>query len=116
MQGVSVLEIVARGVAAAKPVRAPERPLFEHAVLPRYNPFSRGFALSVLFHCLLVVGAPPLLDLLPESDAQVTRRYLRAMRPLELRIPERLYLPPLPTEPPKPRAAQPKAQRSAGAG
>ena len=112
MQGVSVLEIVARGVAAAKPARAPERPLFEHAVLPRYNPFSRGLALSIMFHCLLVVGVPPLLDLLPESDAQATRRYLRAMRPLELRIPERLYLPPLPAAPSKPPAAKPKPKEA----
>jgi hypothetical protein len=63
----------------------------------------------------LIFGLPPLLDLLPESDAVAWRRHMEAMRALEIRVPERLYLspvapdkrreplrPPRPTEEPKP--------------
>ena len=84
----------------------PELPLFQTVFLPRHNFFGRGLLLSAIFHCLLILGGPPLLARLPESDAVVVQRRLRAMRALEIRIPERLYLPAALLDPPPPPAAR----------
>jgi hypothetical protein len=67
--------------------------------------------MSVLLHCLLIFGLPSLIDLLPESDAEATRRYLQAMRALEIRVPDRLYLPPLPPKPEEPPVSSPKRKQ-----
>ena len=84
---------------ALPPVRVeepyPELNLYWPAQLPRRR-YLPSFLMSVLLHCLLIFGLPSLIDLLPESDAEATRRYLQAMRALEIRVPDRLYLPPLP--------------------
>ena len=78
-------------------------------LLPRRR-YWRSFLLSVAFHCLLIFGLPPLLDLLPESDSAAWRRQMAAMRALEIRVPERLYLSPVapekkrePLRPPRPK-------------
>jgi hypothetical protein len=88
-------------------VYSPELPLFQTVFLPRHNFFGRGLLLSAVFHCLLIFGLPPLLELLPESDAVVMQRRMRAMQALEIRIPERLYLPAALLDPPKPSMARP---------
>jgi hypothetical protein len=110
MQGMSVLGLVAAkqfyySVETAPP---PEPPLFQTVFLPRHNFFGRGLLLSAILHCLLFFGLPPLLQLLPESDTVAIERRMRAMRALEIRIPERLYLPAALLDPPKPAAARPK--------
>ncbi len=80
-------------------------------LLPK-RPYYRSFLLSVVFHCALIFGLPPLFDLLPESDAEAFQRQMLAMRPLEIRVPDRLYLSPTapneevrPPVPPKPNPA-----------
>jgi hypothetical protein len=114
MQGMSVLGLVTAEefyytVETAPP---PELPLFQTVFLPRHNFFGRGLLLSAIFHCLLIFGMPPLLDLLPESDAVAIERRMRAMRALEIRIPERLYLPAALLDPAKPPAARLKPKES----
>ena len=62
----------------AETVHSAELPLFQTVFLPRHNFFGRGLLLSAIFHCLLIFGLPPLLELLPESDAVVMQRRMRA--------------------------------------
>jgi hypothetical protein len=88
-------------------VPGPELHLYRPALLPRRR-YWRSFLASVALHCAVIFGLPPLLDLLPESDAEASRRLLRAMRPLEIRIPDRLYLPTPPPKPQEPRASRPR--------
>jgi hypothetical protein len=85
----------------------PELNLYWPALLPRRR-YLPSFLMSVLLHCTLIFGLPPLIDLLPESDAEATRRYMQAMRALEIRVPDRLYLPPLPPKPEEPPISRPK--------
>lgn len=110
MQGMSVQGLIAaeQFYCTVEIARSPELPLFQTVFLPRHNFFGRGLLLSAIFHCLLFFGMPPLLALLPESDAVVMQRRMRAMRALEIRIPERLYLPAAFLDPPLPAAARPK--------
>jgi hypothetical protein len=88
----------------------PDLPLFQTVFLPRHNFFGRGLLLSAIFHSLLIFGMPTLLNFIPESDAVSLQRRMRAMRSLEIRIPERLYLPAALLDPPKPPVARPKPQ------
>ncbi len=92
---------------AAEPY--PELQLYRPALLPRRR-YGRSFLASVLLHCACIFGLPPLMDLLPESDAETSKRLLRAMRSLEIRIPDRLYLPPAPAKPEQPRPSQPQTK------
>ena len=110
MQGMSVLGLVAaeQFYYTSETAPPPELPLFQTVFIPPHNYFGRGLLLSTIFHCLLFFGLPSLLALLPDSDAVVVERRLRAMRALEIRIPERLYLPAVLLDPPKPAAARPK--------
>ncbi|MFB3778286.1 MAG: hypothetical protein ACE141_11765 [Bryobacteraceae bacterium] len=84
----------------------PELKLYWPALLPKRRYFP-CFLASVFLHCLLVFVLPPLIDLLPESDAETSKRLMRAMRSLEIRVPDRLYLPPLPLKEKEPPAARP---------
>jgi hypothetical protein len=105
MQSISVLGLVAECVTAVKPGPVPERRLFQSVFLPRHNCWP-GLLISVLLHGAGIIGLPRLMDLLPESEAQAWKRHMRAMRPLEIHIPDRLYLSsaaPEPLKPPKPR-------------
>jgi hypothetical protein len=108
MQLVPLLEVEEEtlfAVRAAEP--RPELNLYWPALLPRRR-YLPSFLASVLLHCACVFGLPPLLDLLPESDAEATRRLMQAMRQLEIRVPDRLYLPPLPPKPEEPPISRPK--------
>jgi hypothetical protein len=114
MQGMSVLGLVAakQFYYTVETAPLPEPPLFQTVFIPRHNFFGCGLLLSTIFHCLLFFGLPPLLALLPESDAVVIERRMRAMRALEIRIPERLYLPAALVDPPKAAAARPKPKEA----
>ena len=114
MQGMSVLGLVAakQFYYTVETAPLPEPPLFQTVFIPRHNFFGRGLLLSAILHCLLFFGLPPLLALLPESDAVVVERRMRAMRALEIRIPERLYLPAALVDPPKPAEARPKPKEA----
>jgi len=105
MQGISVLGLVAEGKAHARTAAPREAPLFQTVFLPRHNFFGRGLLLSAILHCLCIFGGPPLSDLLPESDTEALQRL--SMRSLEIRIPERLYLPAMPEQPAKPSVVRP---------
>jgi hypothetical protein len=114
MQGISVLELVAAREFRPGEFAVGAGPeLFQNVFLPRHNYFGRGLLLSAILHCMVIFGAPPLVSLIPESDAQALQRQMLAMRALEIRIPERLYLPALPAkppaaaEPPKPKQSRP---------
>jgi hypothetical protein len=96
----------------ALPEEGPSAPgaelhLYWSALLPRRR-YWPSFLASVALHCACIFGLPPLMDLLPESDAEASRRLMRAMRSLEIRIPDRLYLPAAPPKPEEPRASRPK--------
>ncbi len=110
MQPMPLLELDSEIIAGVEPWDdCPELQLYWPALLPRRR-YWRSFIASLCLHCVLIFGLPPLIDLLPESDAEASKRLMRAMRSLEIRIPDRLYLPPPPKaeEPrpaPKPRPA-----------
>ena len=114
MEGTSVLGLVAaeQFYRRVETVPSPELPLFQTVFLPRHNFFGRGLLLSATFHCLLVITGPTILKLIPESDAVVLQQRLRAMRALEIRIPERLYLPAALLDPPIPPAVRPKPKEA----
>jgi hypothetical protein len=111
MQSISVLGLVAEGVITVQAGPAPERKLFQTVFLPPHN-FWRGLLISAVLHSAGIAGLPTLVSLLPESDAQVWKRHMRALRPLEIRVPDRLYLSstaPEPQKPPKPRVKEQQA-------
>ena len=108
MQPMYALELEEEVFSAAQtPVPGPELQLYWPALLPRRR-YWRSFVVSVALHCACIFGLPPLIDLLPESDADVSRRLMRAMRSLEIRIPDRLYLPSPAAKPEEPRASRPR--------
>ena len=104
-----VLEVVSDSPLAVKTAPLPELKFFQPPLLQR-RPYWRSFITSAALHCACIFGLPPLMDLLPESDAEALRRHMQAMRPLEIRVPDRLYLSALPPEQPEkqpPRPEQP---------
>ncbi|HSW49255.1 MAG TPA: hypothetical protein VLH09_03725, partial [Bryobacteraceae bacterium] len=108
MQLAQLLELEEEGLPAGRAAEPfPELNLYWPALLPkrRYLPC---FLASVFLHCILVFGLPSLIDLLPESDAETTKRLMQAMRSLEIRVPDRLYLPPLPPKERETAAARPR--------
>ena len=74
MQGISVLGLVAERRPHPRTPALREVPLFQTVFLPRHNFFGRGLLLSAILHSLCIYGGPPLLDLLPESDAEALKR------------------------------------------
>jgi hypothetical protein len=96
---------------AAPPI---ELNLYWPGLLPkrRYLP---SFLASVALHCIVIFVLPPLIDLLPESDDNVSKRLMRAMRSVEIRVPDRLYLPPMPPKAEKRPVLRPKPAEPAPA-
>jgi len=81
--------------------------LYPEPQLPQ-RPYWRSFLFSALLHLTCILSLPYLMDLLPETEAEAWQRYL-AMRPLEVRVPDRLFFTPTPEiKPPKPAQAKPK--------
>ncbi len=93
-----VLEVASDSPPAVQTAPPPELTLFQPPLLQR-RAYWRSFLASAVLHGAVIFGLPPLMDLLPENDAEIMRRHMQAMRPLEIRVPDRLYLSSLPPEP-----------------
>ena len=109
MRGRAVLELLEEdpGPEITEVCPAPEAGLFETTSFPRHN-FGPGLMLSALFHCAVIFGLPPLMDLLPDPQAEALMRMRVEMRPLRIQIPDRLYL--SSTAPDQRRLAEPKLE------
>ena len=109
MRGRAVLELLEEdpGPGITEVCPAPEAGFFETSFSPRHN-FGPGLMLSALIHCAVIFGLPPLLDLLPDPQAEALMRMRVEMRPLRIQIPDRLYLSSL--KPYQPKLNQPKLE------
>jgi hypothetical protein len=83
----------------------PDAGLFQAVSFPHHN-FGPGLMLSALLHCACIFGLPPLMDFLPNPQADALMRMRVEMRPLRIQIPDRLYLPPV--EPDQRRLTEPQ--------
>ncbi len=110
MQGISVLGMVASTLAAAKPLSLREVPIFESVSRPP-QPIWRSLLTSVALHALVIVMLPSMATLLPESEEEIWERHARTFRPLEIQIPDRLYLASSPVPPPPLPVKKPKLER-----
>ena len=91
MQDISVLGLVASRLASVKNLPVQEHQLFADVFRsPRAH--WPSFAASVLFHVFVIVVLLPLTSMLSDSEEEVWRRHARTFRPLEIQIPDRLYL------------------------
>ncbi len=112
MQPASLMELGIDEGPESGDVLSPYARLFESFWRPQPRRW-RALAASLLLHFGLIAGLPPLVGLLPVSEDEAWRRRVLAMRPLEIRIPERLYLPAAPPaekprlQPPQPGKAEP---------
>ncbi|RPI20112.1 MAG: hypothetical protein EHM65_00260 [Acidobacteriales bacterium] len=105
-----VLEVASDSPLAVQTAPPPELTLFQPPLLQR-RAYWRSFLASAVLHGAVIFGLPPLMDLLPENDAEIMRRHMQAMRPLEIRVPDRLYLSSLPPEPDESPAQRRSQQR-----
>ena len=121
MEEMKALELITSTLEGRRPPRHESR-LFEHTFLPRYTCW-RAFFLSVGLHCLLVAIIVPLSAYMPESEREAWRRHARRYRPLEIHLPESMYVASARPEPKKPeierkarKAAPPKPAPKPGEG
>ena len=114
-------------IASAKPKPEISLELFEGVFVARGPRGWRCFLASVLLHCLLVFVVPPGVEYLTFSEEKALLRKTLLARPLEIRLPDKLYLASrraparpakrkrAPKQPPEPVAAQvePKVRKPA---
>jgi hypothetical protein len=91
MDDISALGVLSRRLASRAAPVALQPELFDGVFLPGYRCW-RSFFLSVGLHFVLVAISIPLSQYMPESEQQAWKRYARAYRSLEIRLPEHMYI------------------------
>ena len=90
MEELSIFGLIARALGiAATPVKL-EPELFESIIVPPQRRWG-CFLASIAAHTLFVYVVLPLAYLLPEAASSQDQKYLLALRPLQLQIPDHLY-------------------------